>query len=360
VTDRVPRLSVVMPARNVRPYVDESVESILAQTLADFELVVRDDGSSDGTAERLRYWAARDSRIRLFEGDRLGPAGSSNWLVRRSRAPIVARMDADDLARPDRLRRQLGLLDADPDMVLIGSVGETIDDRGRVIRGPDYWRAARKSSFAPFAHTSIMFRRSAFDSVGGYRERCDYWEDLDFYLRMAEQGSLAVIAEPLVSYRLSAASSRRVAVDRDQVEGAVDRMYAALELYRAGEPWDPALPAALPSGGRVRPRALVSLHSQRLWGGERPHLLRRLFERGRLGADAETLLTLGWAALGTASPATLRFVLRAMNAVRNRLAAGRVRRGEVYRWQPARRAPSAPAAARIGRGAVGARSPNPS
>jgi glycosyltransferase involved in cell wall biosynthesis len=343
-----PRLSVVMPARNVRAHVDSAIESILAQTLGDFEFVIRDDGSSDGTGERLRHWARRDPRIRLFEGARLGPVGSSNWLVREARAPLVARMDADDVARPDRLDRQVGLLDRDPALVLVGALSETIDVSGRRIRGADYWRVGRRSCFAPFPHTSIMFRRSAFDAVGGYRERCDYWEDLDLYLRLAEQGSLAVVAEPLVSYRLSAASCRRVAADRDRIEAAVDRAYAALERYSAGRTYDPRLLPATGASGRVRPMVLVSLHAMRLWAGERPHLLRRLLRRGRLGPNAESLLTFGWAILGAASPGALRLVLRALNALRNRLAAARIRRGGVYRWKPHRRTPPAlaPAAPR--------------
>jgi GT2 family glycosyltransferase len=340
--DRSPRLSVVMPARNVRRHVDQAVESILAQTFGDFEFVIRDDGSGDGTAERLRYWAARDSRIRLFEGARLGPAGSSDWLVRQSRAPLVARMDADDVARADRLERQLDLLESDPAMVLVGSLSETIDDRGRRVRDPDYWRAARRSCFAPFPHTSVMFRRRAFDVVGGYRQGCDYWEDLDLYLRLAEQGALAVIAEPLVSYRVSSGSCRRLAADRERVEAAVDRMYTALERYSAGLRYDPLTLSAPPRGGRVRPMALVSLHAMRLWAGERPRLLRRLLDRGALRADAETLLTLCWAGLGAGSPAALRLVLKTLSALRTRLAGARVRRGAVYRWQPQRRLPAAP------------------
>src|SRR3954469_23280364 len=102
-SERIPPLSVVMPARNALPYLDASIESMLGQSFGDFEFVIRDDGSSDGTAEALRGWAARDRRIRLFEGERLGLAGSSNFVVQQARAPLVARMDADDLARPDRV-----------------------------------------------------------------------------------------------------------------------------------------------------------------------------------------------------------------------------------------------------------------
>src|SRR5688572_26937741 len=134
----IPPLSVVMPVRNALPYLDAAVESILGQTFKDFEFVIRDDDSTDGSYERLRFWAASDKRIRLFEGDScLGPAGSSNWVVGKARAPIVARMDADDVALPHRFRHQLSVLNDNPDAVLIGSVWEGIDRQGRVVRGPD-------------------------------------------------------------------------------------------------------------------------------------------------------------------------------------------------------------------------------
>ena len=102
-----PRVSVVMPVRDAGPYLEASLRSILDQSFTDFELVIRDDGSVDGSTEILRDWAARDPRIRLHIGERpLGPAESSNWVVRHSTAPFVARMDADDISHPDRLRRR--------------------------------------------------------------------------------------------------------------------------------------------------------------------------------------------------------------------------------------------------------------
>ncbi|MDQ5808513.1 MAG: glycosyltransferase family 2 protein, partial [Actinomycetota bacterium] len=116
-------LSVVMPVRNARPYLDQSISSVLGQTFGDFELVIRDDGSTDGSREVLRAWARRDRRIRLHEDDRpLGPAGSSNWVVAHSDAPFVARMDADDVAHPDRLRRQLAVLRAHADVDVVGAL----------------------------------------------------------------------------------------------------------------------------------------------------------------------------------------------------------------------------------------------
>ncbi len=173
-------ISVVMPVHNALPHLDAAVRSILDQTHADFEFVIFDDASTDGSAARLRKWAARDSRIRLLEGqENLGPVGSSSLVVEQAKAPLIARMDADDVCDPDRLRRQVQVLSENSDAGVVASLFGVIDERGRALRGPEVWRLARKSPFVPFAHGSIMFRRSIFDQVGGYRAQCEYWEDQD-------------------------------------------------------------------------------------------------------------------------------------------------------------------------------------
>src|SRR4051812_38525105 len=124
-------ISVVMPVYNALPHLDAAVRSILDQTFTDFEFVIYDDASTDGSAERLRDWAARDRRIRLIEGKHnLGPAGSSALVVEHAAAPLVARMDADDLCSPDRLARQLDLIRDRPEVGVVGSLFEVIDDGG--------------------------------------------------------------------------------------------------------------------------------------------------------------------------------------------------------------------------------------
>src|SRR5438445_13136781 len=90
-------ISVVMPVYNALPHLDAAVRSILDQDFSDFEFVILDDASTDGSTERLGEWAAADGRIRLLESERnLGPVGSSNLIVEQARAPLIARMDADD------------------------------------------------------------------------------------------------------------------------------------------------------------------------------------------------------------------------------------------------------------------------
>jgi hypothetical protein len=324
------RISVVMPVRDAGPYLEQSLRSILEQSLDDFEFVIRDDGSVDGSTDVLRDWAARDNRIRLFVGDRpLGPAASSNWVVAKATAPFVARMDADDISHPDRLRRQLAVLEAKPDAVLVGTLWEGIDARGRLIRPRDRWRLSRPSPFAPFPHGSIMFRREAFERIGGYRVECNFWEDADLYIRLAPLGRLLVLPDALYLHRSSGLSTRVVSPSAE-VERAVDRMYRTLGGAAGAVP-DPAAPAP----DKVLPMVFVSLGSTRLWAGDRPGVLGRLWRRGALGFNTGSLAVLGWATWGALSPRSLRFVLRSMIRARDFAARGRYRDGQACDWVPA-------------------------
>ena len=331
----VPAVSVVMPARNAAPYVDAAVRSILAQSFQDFELILRDDGSSDGTTALLRTWARRDPRIRLFEGEQLGLAGSSNWIVQQARAPIIARMDADDVARADRIERQLLVLRDDPSVLLVGALSDSIDSAGKKIRGMDRWRLVRRSWFAPFPHTSAMFRRAAFDAVGGYSQ-LSYCEDWDFFLRIANRGRIAVIADALVSHRVVATGASG-APDRDEaVVEALDEMMAALPALGSGGRYRSVTRASpqATSTRRVSPLAIMSSNSTLLWSGGSPRILRKLVRHGRLGFDVGSATAFGWALAAQLSPAMLRLCLKILLRARNLAARRQVKLGRVYEWMP--------------------------
>lgn len=320
----VPRLSVVMPVRDAGPYLDASIRSILAQSYDDFAFVIRDDGSVDGSTEVLQCWAERDRRIELHVGERsLGPAESSNWVVRQARSPLVARMDADDIAHPDRLRLQAAALDADAGACLVGTLWEGIDAAGRRVRPRDRWRLSRTAAFAPFPHGSIMFRREAFDAVGGYRKECSFWEDADLYLRLAEIGRLIVLPDVLYLHRASALSTR-ITSPAEEVEQAVDRMYRRLA---GGE-------GVADSNGKVSPMVFVSLGSTALWAGGRPRYVRRIWRRAALGFDAQSAAVLAWAAWSTLSPHTLRSALRTLIRLRDRAVRHHYLDGQAYDWRP--------------------------
>lgn len=315
-----PRLSVVMPARNAAPYVDAAVASILGQRFGDFEFVVFDDGSTDDTRDRLAAWAARDVRVRV-EGSPvpLGLVGSSNAVVRAARAPLVARMDADDVSHPDRLARQVALLDGRPDAVLVGTLFEGIDAGSRRVRSRDRWRLLRRSPFSPFPHGSIAFRRAAFEAIGGYLDGTDYWEDLSLYRRLATQGRVLVIPEALYQYRFHA-TNVRLRERRVEMEHAVVRMWHSVVPGSDRAPVSPA-----------DPRVQYLLTSGRLWAGADPQLLSRLPVRALATPSPVVALIFGVAAAAAISPRATRFTLAAVIAARDRLS-GLVIDGAPREW----------------------------
>ena len=340
-----PPLSVVMPIHNGLPYLDEAVASILGQSFGDFELVLADDGSTDGSAERVHHWAAQDGRVRVERREtKSGLAGSANWAASLARAPLVARMDADDIARPERLRRQYEAMRRHPDIALLGALADSVDARGRRVRGADYARLFA-APFPPFPHTSIMYRREAFERAGGYRKGAEPWEDLDLFLRIAERERVAVIAAPLVTTRHSDVSAR-LREGAERYEAAMARMYRCMEAYRDGEDYTPLLEGGAAPEGPADPMVFVACGYQNLWNGRAPGQLRRMLESGALRPDLKSARALAWVLFGTASPRALRFVLRLLLAGRN-LAAKLRLDGDLVDWQPkdARRVPSA---ARVG------------
>jgi glycosyltransferase involved in cell wall biosynthesis len=331
----IPRLSVVMPVHNAAPYLASSLESILAQTFTDFEFVALDDASTDGSVGLLREWAKRDPRIRVVESStRLGPAGSADRVVREARAPICARMDADDVSRPSRLAAQWEVLRANPDACLVGSLWVGIDAAGRLVRPQDRWRLIRRSSFAPFPHGSIMFRREAFDAVGGYRAACTFWEDLDLFLRMAARGRILVVPDPLYCYRFHAGSTIGGEIGAEE-ERATQFMLRCLAARRSGVDYRALLPDEADAVDRPRlsPTSLYLLAARRVWAGHSPGILRML---PRLRIDGPAPLWLGLLALATVgdlSPRTVRWALRGHIRVRDALAGLAIRGGRPVEWR---------------------------
>jgi len=320
-----PRFSVVMPVRNAMPFLDEAVRSILVQGRGDFEFVILDDASTDGSRERLRLWAGLDRRIRLIESERpLGPAGSSNRVALAAACPIVARMDADDVAHPDRFRRQLEVLDRHPDAVLVGSLIDSIDSAGRLVRRRDR-SALLRAAPVPIPHNSIMYRADAFRRIGGYREEAAWFEDTDLFPRLAREGRILIIPRALVRRRFSGANAR-LREAPFSVEQAIDRYYRR-SAEGGGRP-------GAGGAGRVAPGVILGLAAMQLWAGERPHVLSRLVRRGRLGWDRGTASALGRALWATTSPGTLRTALRLRDAWREATLGRYVDDDAVYEWRP--------------------------
>ncbi|MGN6626921.1 MAG: glycosyltransferase family 2 protein [Tepidisphaeraceae bacterium] len=205
-------VSVVMPVFNAGAFLPKTVASVLGQTWADFEFIIIDDGSTDGSGARLRALAESDRRIRLVSRPNRGFVASLTEALGMAQAPLIARMDADDIARPDRLAKQVAFMQAHPEVVVLGGAYDLIDARGRRLRTmhqpTDHATLLRHclAGTTPLCHPLTMIRRDALDRVGGYDPATFPAEDLDLWLRLAAVGRLACLPDVLLSYRLHAGS----------------------------------------------------------------------------------------------------------------------------------------------------------
>jgi glycosyltransferase involved in cell wall biosynthesis len=195
-----------MAVHNGAPWVLDAVTSVLAQTAGDLEVIVIDDGSTDATPAVLA--ALDDPRLLIERGSRRGLTRSLARALELARAPLVARLDADDIALPDRLALQREFLDAHPDVGLLGTGAREVDVTGReiaVVRPPTDDAAIRRELIRanPFVHSSVMMRRAALDRAGGYDESMPVAQDYDLWMRLARVTRLANLPEPLVIRRLT-------------------------------------------------------------------------------------------------------------------------------------------------------------
>lgn len=345
--DDSPGVSVVMPVHNAMPYLDIAIESILDQTFQDFEFVILDDGSTDGSTARLREWAARDPRIRLIEEKHnLGPALSSQRVARAARAPVVARMDADDISLPSRLADQLDVLCRYPATGVVGGLYDIIDVRGARIRGAELWRVLQPGSVPPFGNGPLMYRREIFERAGGYRRECEFWEDHDLILRMGAIADIMVVPWPIYRVR-QARVGTRFSSDPRRVERALDLMYRSRDRLEQGLSYEELLGPGT-NDAKLDPRVFISLGSMALWSGVRPAQFKALLTRGALRFDLRTLSALVWTAWASIEPRSLRGFMRALLFGRRTRARFRVRTDGPVLWRAAnpqgrKRVRSAPA-----------------
>lgn len=180
---------------------------LVCQTFTDFELLVVDDGSTDGTWRILMTYG--DPRLRCWRQEGRGLAASLNTLARHAHGRYLARQDADDISRADRLAKQVVFLDAHPDVGLLGTWALQIDAAGRPL-GEERWptedQALRECLPAhnPFIHSSVMMRRTVFEQVGGYDESFAVAQDYDLWLKMSKVTQLAILPEALILRRIHA------------------------------------------------------------------------------------------------------------------------------------------------------------
>ena len=212
-----PAISVILPVYNAEAYVREAVESILAQSFTDFECIIINDGSTDGSGVILRELAARDTRIVLVERPNDGLVSALNEGIKIARAELIARMDADDVTMPERFALQHARMIQEPELAVLGSFFNIIDRDGAIIRLYDNLPLTPAAAMrfvkhgCPVHHPTVMMRQDAALKAGGYRKAFCHAEDYDLWLRMSDLGyAIANLPQPLLNYRVHGANVSEV------------------------------------------------------------------------------------------------------------------------------------------------------
>jgi glycosyltransferase involved in cell wall biosynthesis len=223
-----------MPVRDGERFLVEAVESVLGQTLSDLELIVVDDGSTDGTAGLLVELARRDARVRVVTQAPGGLAVALNAGCALASAPYIARLDADDVALPDRLERQVAYLDAHPEVALLGGGIVLVDEAGREIDREPGRAAPDLTQRNELVHATVVMRTEAFRALGGYR--LDQSEDYDLWLRFDGQYGVAALEEPVVRYRLHSGQFSVTKLERQALGSLCVRAAARERRARRPDP----------------------------------------------------------------------------------------------------------------------------
>jgi len=246
-----PVITVLMSVYNAERYVAEAIQSILGQTEGRFEFLIINDGSRDASGSILDRYAAQDARIRVIHQENRGLIYSLNRMLDEARAPLVARMDSDDVSRPERFAVQLTHMQANPQIAVLGTNTDELDADGAYFPCSDFHpeqpRDIRERLMVASAmcHPSVMMRRDVIRALGGYRAAFRHCEDYDLWLRVSEQHDMYNLPDRLFLYRRSPdqVSEKHILV---QAIGAACARFAARER-RAGraDPFEGA--TALPS-----------------------------------------------------------------------------------------------------------------
>ena len=243
-----PVVSVVMSVLNGERFLREAVDSILSQTFSDFELIIINDGSTDDTADILDAYQHADPRVRVVHQANHGLVASLNHGCGLARGKYIARMDADDIAVPDRLMRQGRFMEEHPEVAVVGGSVEVINGAGKSL--VTYHNATKDSEIqsslfrgSPFWHPSVLMRKEAFAAVGGYRKIVVDAEDYDLWLRIAERYQLANLEQVVLKYRRhpgqvsvrkcrqqALSSKAAIAAARSRRNGGPDLLDAAEEI----------------------------------------------------------------------------------------------------------------------------------
>ncbi len=242
--DAAPLVSVVVPVYNCERFLAQAITSVLGQSFEDFELIVVDDGSTDGTPSVLREFAASDNRVRPIRTENRGFPLACNLGTELARGRYIAHLDADDVACPGRLEAQVDFLETDRDYVLVGTNLNVINESGCVLPHSKAFYTSnedlrkRLPFECPFTHSAVMMRADACRDSGGYRSAFATAEDYDLWVRISRFGKVANLPIIGVQWRRHGSQTSNKRLEQQMVaDCAVKYLVRRLEC---GEP-DPFL-----------------------------------------------------------------------------------------------------------------------
>ncbi len=243
--DWSPSISVLLPVYNGERWLNQSIESVLSQTFADFELLIIDDGSTDASLSIIRDFALLDARVRYLVQENRGLVFTLNKGIHSCNADWIARIDADDLWHPSKLSEQYSLIKSTPSLACVGTGFFVITSQAALFRtvvllpGHDKILDQLLTHRTYFPHSSAMFRRDLALRLAGYRLTMPRAQDTDFWLRLSEFGCLAVVPRPLVSIRVHGSQlSSGSGADDQLLFGWLAVVSYHLRLARCPDPLD--------------------------------------------------------------------------------------------------------------------------
>ena len=248
-----PRVSLLIAVLDRERYLPQAIESALAQTCPDFELLIRDDGSRDRSLAIARDYAARDPRVRVLEGEHLGVNGAMRALVEAGAAPLIGFLDSDDLLERRALAETMAVLDADPEVGVVYTDYVTIDEAGKSLGYGERCRVPYSPDRLLVEFMTFQFRlmrKTAYLAAGGFDPAIEYAADYDLCLRLSEKVAFAHLPMPLYFYRVHGAT---ISAQSREAQSADSHLAVKNALRRRG--LDSELEVhRLPGGGlQLRP-----------------------------------------------------------------------------------------------------------
>ena len=236
----LPDVSIILPAYNAAPFLKESLDSVLRQSYANFELIALNDGSSDDTGLILDEYAKRDNRVKVIHQENLGLVATLNKGIGLARAPLIARIDGDDPWMDDKLSEQVDAFTHDPELVLIGGGFEIINTDGyylETVMPPLDDEDIRRTLYLrnAFGHSGVVFKKEAAETAGLYSSDHGPTEDYDLWIRLSQQGKVANLARPVYRYRINLEGISQMNSEKQMI----------FTKRHAEEQWSSALPSVL-------------------------------------------------------------------------------------------------------------------